>query len=130
MTKFSSLVCKRFYTEWRFKKAGTNDFRLAVEAAGGKNLEPFFEAWIHGTAIPELRFTYEAGTTSAVVRFEHRRDVIPVPVMVSVTYSSGEIEDIVVPVVERTVERTIPLKGPVRVIEVNRDNGALAEFAK
>ena len=125
---FSGL--KRFYTEWRFKKAGTNDFRLAVEAAGGKNLEPFFEAWIHGTAIPELRFTYEAGTTSAVVRFEHRRDVIPVPVMVSVTYSSGEIEDIVVPVLERTVEQTIPLKGPVRVIEVNRDNGALAEFAK
>ena len=79
---FSGL--KRFYTEWRFKKAGTNDFRIAVEAAGGKNLEPFFEAWIHGTAIPELRFTYEAGTTSAVVRFEHRRDVIPVPVMVSV----------------------------------------------
>ena len=50
---------RRFYTEWRFKKAGTDDFRAAIEAAGARDLKPFFEAWIYGTAIPELRFTYE-----------------------------------------------------------------------
>ncbi len=125
---FSGL--RRFYTEWRFKKAGTDDFRLAVEAAGGKNLSPFFEAWIYSTAIPELRFSYEVGPTSAVVRLEHRRDVIPVPVTVTVNYVSGELEDVVIPVLEHTVERTIALKGPVRTIEVNRDNAALAEFTK
>jgi hypothetical protein len=33
-----------------------------------------------------------------------------------------------VPVTEKTVERTLPLKGPVRSIEANRDHGALAEI--
>ena len=121
---------RRFYDQWRFKKAGTDDFRVAVEAAGGTHLAPFFEAWINGTAIPELSFSYETSASSAVVRFEHRREVIPVPVTVTVNYASGELEDVVVPVVEQKVERTIPLKGPVRTIEVNRDNAALAEFVR
>ena len=121
---------RRFYTDWRFKKAGTDDFRAAVEASGAKTLAPFFEAWIYGTAIPELRFTYEAGPTSALLRFEHRREVLPLPVTVTVTYASGATEDIVVPVTEQKVERTIPLQGPVRTIEANRDNAALAEFSR
>jgi hypothetical protein len=33
-------------------------------------------------------------------------------------------------VLERTIERTVHLKGPIRAIEVNRDNAALAEFTK
>jgi hypothetical protein len=121
---------RRFYTDWRFKKAGTDDFRIAVEAAGAKNLSPFFEAWIYGTAIPELRFSYEIGPTNAVVRLEHRREMIPLPVTVTVNYASGELEDFVVAVLEPSVERTIPLKGPVRSIEVNRDNAAIAEFVR
>jgi aminopeptidase N len=121
---------RQFYVDWRFRKAGTDDFRAAMEAAGERDLTPFFEAWIYGTGIPQLRFSYEAGPSSAVVRFEHRRDVIPVPVTVTVTYVGGDTEEIVVPVVERAIERTIPLKGPVRAIEANRDNAALAEFTK
>ena len=119
-----------FYEKWRFRKAGTEDFRAVMEAAGGRNLAAFFEAWIYGTAIPEVRFSYDAGPSSAVLRFEHRRDVIPVPVTVTVTYETGGVEEFVVPVVERAVERTVPLSGPVREIEVNRDNAALAEFTR
>ena len=126
---FSGL--RRFYAEWRFRKAGTDDFRQAIQAAaGGRDLSAFFDAWIYRSAIPELRFTYEAGPSSATVRFEHRREVIPVPVTVSVMYADGTTEDVVVPVLEETIERTISLKGPVRTIEANRDNAALAEFTR
>jgi aminopeptidase N len=121
---------RRFYTVWKYRKAGTNDFRVAMEESGASDLTPFFEAWIYGTTIPELRFTYDAGPSSAVLRFEHRKEVVPVPVMVTVTYASGDREEFVIPILERAIERTIPLKGPVRIIEVNRDNGALAEFSK
>jgi hypothetical protein len=121
---------RRFYTDWRFRKAGTDDFRAAMEAAGAPNLTPFFEAWIYGTAIPELRFSYTVDASSAVLRFEHLGEVMPVPVTVSVTYVSGEREDVVVQVLERSIERTIPLKGPIREIDANRDNGALAEFPR
>lgn len=125
---FSGL--RRFYAEWRFRKAGTEDFRAAMEASGATGLAPFFEAWIYGTAIPQLHFSYDASPTSAVLRFEHRRDVIPVPVTVTVIYTTGETEDHIIFVRERTIERTVALKGAVRAIEVNRDNAALAEFTR
>jgi aminopeptidase N len=121
---------RQFYSKWRFRKAGTEDFRAAMEAAGGRDLGAFFEAWIYRTDIPELRFSYEAGPSSAILRFEHRREVMPVPVTVTITYAAGEAEEVVVPVLERSVERTVPLKGPVRSIEANRDNAALAEFTR
>jgi aminopeptidase N len=125
---FSGL--RRFYAEWRFRKAGTEDFRAAMEASGASGLAPFFESWIYGTTIPELHFSYTTGPTSALLRFEHKRDVMPVPVTVTITYTTGETEEHIVFVRERAVERTVPLKGAVREIEVNRDNAALAEFAK
>jgi hypothetical protein len=101
-----------------------------MEEAGGRDLAAFFEGWIYGTAIPEVRFSYTAGPSSAVLRFEHRREVMPVPVTVTVTYESGSIEEFVIPVVERAIERTVPLSGPIRAIEVNRDHAALAEFER
>jgi hypothetical protein len=121
---------RRFYADFRFRKAGTEDLRAAMEASGAKGLEPFFEAWLYGTAIPELRFTYSVQEDSALLRFEHKREVIPLPVTVTITYANGDTEEHVIAVLERTIERTVPLKGPIREISVNRDNAALAEFGK
>ena len=56
---------RRFYAEWRFKKAGTDDFRAAMEAATGRDLGPFFEAWIYGVAIPRVAFTYRSPDASS-----------------------------------------------------------------
>ena len=122
---------RRFYAEWRFKKAGTDDVRAAMEAASGRDLSSFFEAWIFGVAIPRVKFSYEIKDSSqAIVRFEHRADVMELPVTVTVTYRSGETENVVIPVGERVIERGIKLKGAVRAIEVNQDHAALAEFEK
>ena len=103
---------RRFYSEWRFKKAGTDDFRVAMEAATGRDLGPFFEAWIFGVTIPRVAFSYRSpDANSIVVKFEHRGEVAPVPITVTVTYTSGETESVVVPVTERVVERTLPRQG-------------------
>ena len=56
----------------------------------------------------------------------HLAEVAPVPVTVTVTYSSGATESMVVPVTERVVERTIQLTGAVRSIDANRDHAAVA----
>jgi aminopeptidase N len=120
---------RQFYADWRFKKAGTDDFRRSMEAAGGRDLTAFFEAWIYGSRIPGLTFSekvIDAG--QAQIRFEHQGEVMPVPVTVTIVYRSGETEHVVVPVVDRVVERTLPLKGPVRSIEANRDHAALADI--
>jgi hypothetical protein len=123
---------RRFYSEWRFRKAGTDDFRAAMEATTGKDLKAFFEAWIYGAGIPRIAFSYRSpDATSVIVRLEHRGDVDPVPITVTVTYVTGETEDYVVPVTEKVVERTIPLKkGAVRKIEANEDNAALVEIER
>ncbi len=115
---------RRFYSEWRFKKAGTDDFRVAMEAATGRDLGPFFEAWIYGVTIPRVAFSYRSpDANSIVVKFEHRGEVAPVPITVTLTYTSGETESVVVPVTERVVERTLPVKGALRKVEANEDNG-------
>ncbi len=119
---------REFYREWKFRKAGTNDFRLAMERVSGHDLASYFDAWIYGSAIPELRFTSAIDGDTATVRFEHRGDIIPVPVTVSIEYAGGQIDDVVVTVTEQTVERTLPLRGTVRSIDANRDYGAVAEI--
>ena len=77
---------------WRFKKAGTDDFRVAMEAATGRDLGPFFEAWIFGVTIPRVAFSYRSlgDNNSIAVKFEQRGDVAPVPITVTLTYASGE----------------------------------------
>jgi hypothetical protein len=121
---------RQFYSQWRFRKAGTDDFRTVMEAVCRRDLGPFFEGWIHGTAVPTLKFTYEEKSGAVVVRFEHRAEVIQVPVTVTITYMTGVTEQIIVPVTERVVERTIPLNATLRKVEANNDNAALANFEK
>jgi peptidase M1-like protein len=123
---------RRFYTTWRYQKAGTDDFRVAMESASSRTLDRFFEGWIYGTAVPRLRFSSTVDPTSRqiVVRFEHRADVLEVPVTVTLLYADGTSEDVVVAVADRVTERTLPLKGALRGIDVNRDNGAVAEIER
>ena len=122
---------RRFYSEWRFKKAGTDDFRQAMEAATGRDLGPFFEAWIFGVTIPRVAFSYRSpDANSIVVKLEHRGDIAPVPITVTVTYTNGETESVVVPLTDRVAERKIPVKGALRKVEANEDNAALVEIEK
>ena len=52
---FSGL--RRFYTDRRYQKAGTEDFERAIEAESGRMLDRFFERWIYGTGIPRIRYS-------------------------------------------------------------------------
>jgi len=119
---------REFYRAWKFRKAGTDDFRRAMEKASGMDLTAFFEGWIYGSAVPSLGFSSTLTPAEARIRLEHRGAIIPTPVTVSILYMDGSLEELVVLVNDRVVDRTLPLKGPVREIEVNRDYGAVAEI--
>jgi hypothetical protein len=54
--------------------------------------------------------------------------VFDLPVTVSLTYTSGRTADIVVPLTETIVERSLPTTEAVRQVQVNRDSAAIAEF--
>ena len=120
-----------FYSTWRYKKAGTDDLRTAMEQAAGRPLERFFDRWIYGSAIPAVRFTSRVEGQSLHVRFEQQSgDVFDFPVTVTITYADGSSEDVVVAVTDTLIERTIPLKKSVRAVAANRDGGALIEIVK
>jgi hypothetical protein len=121
---------RAFYQQWKFKKAGTDDFRQVMERAAGRNLERFFAMWVFGSDIPRIKFTSHLSATEAIVRFEQLDTVVDAPVTVTITYDSGNIESVVVVLTEKHTEHTIALKGRVRTIAANADNAALVEIER
>jgi hypothetical protein len=54
--------------------------------------------------------------------------VFDIPVTVRLVLADGRTRDVMVPVTDRQVARSIPSDTPVREVQVNRDFAALAEF--
>jgi len=124
---------RRFYEDWRFRKAGTDDFRRAIEGEVGAPLDRFFERWVHGDTLPQLAFTYrveegEGGRSDAVVRFEQTGPVFDVPVTVTLDYLDRASVDVLVKVTDRVVEHRVPLTGKLKAITANKDELTLAEI--
>jgi len=124
---------KRFYHQWRFRKAGTDALQSAFEIEAGRSLSRFFDRWIHDDGLPELKFSSRvedaASGEEIVLRFEQLTErIFELPVTVNLTYRSGPGETVVVPVTERVTEVRVPLRGPVRRVDVDRDELALAEI--
>ena len=97
---------QRFYREFRFKKAGTDDFRRIFEAESKLPLQRFFQKWIMGATLPKLRVTsrIEDAQQAAIVRVEQIGDVFDVPVTVAVQYADGSSEDVTLVITEATSE--------------------------
>jgi hypothetical protein len=125
---------RRFYTESRFRKVGSDDLRQAMEAESGRPLERFFERWVYNAALPKITFSYriEAGANGneAVLHFEQSGEVFDLPVTVTVQYADRKAADVVVPVTDRVVEVRVPLAGPLRTIDISKDDGTVAEIAR
>ncbi len=117
---------RRFYRTSRFKKAGTEDLRAAMEAESGQPLERFFEKWIYGSTLPRLKLASRVEDNDIVVTVEQVGEIFDVPVTVTVQYADRKPVDVVIPVTERVVEKRIPLGGVLprhRVQQERRDAG-------
>jgi hypothetical protein len=127
---------RRFYFEWRFRKAGSDDLRLAMEAESGTSLVRFFERWIYESRVPRLKFSWRtereigAGREAAVLRFEQAGDLFDVPVTVTFDYEDREAVNVVVKVTDAVTEMRVPLEGRLRRVDVNRDQAAVARIDK
>jgi hypothetical protein len=126
---------RRYYREWRFRKAGTDDLRKAFEAETERSLERFFERWIHEAGLPRVRFTHRLepgpdGTQRVVARFEQIGREFDLPITVTLHFADASLVDVVVPVNAPTVEERILIAQQVRRVEVNRDEAALVEIVR
>ncbi len=129
---------RRYYTDWRFQKAGTEDLRRAFEQESDVPLARFFERYIHETGLPDLTFSYtpeaapgETVASAVRLRFEQQtEELYDVPVTVTLQYSTGDTQEVVVGVTERVTDARVPLRGVLRGVDVNRDFQALARITQ
>jgi hypothetical protein len=54
--------------------------------------------------------------------------IFDVPVTVRLVHTNGQTRDVIVPVTDKQVTRSIQTESPVREVQINRDSAALAEF--
>jgi hypothetical protein len=137
---FSGL--RRFYAEWRFKKAGTDDLRRAMEQESGRDLGRYFDQWVLGEGVPRVSGSWrlvqgaaagagtgaQGGAPEVEIRLEQAGEVFDVPVTVSLEYQDDRTQTVVAKLTERTTDMRIPLTGRLRKIELNRDQAAVGIF--
>jgi len=117
---------RRFYRVSRFHKAGTEDFRAAMEAESGRTLDRFFERWIYGSSLPRLQVQYRIDGGDLVVRVDQVGEIFDVPLALTLDYGDRK-STVFVPVVERTVEQRVRLTGTLRGVDFTKDEATLAE---
>jgi aminopeptidase N len=83
---FSGL--RDFYATWRYEKAGTDDFRVAMEKAGGQPLERFFERWIYGARFPPSG-SRRSRRQPAARPLRAEGEIFDIPITVTITYADG-----------------------------------------
>jgi hypothetical protein len=119
-----------FQHRFLFAKAGTDDFREALESASGKDLRPYFEEWIYGTSLPRLRYGWRVETTKegrrTAVRFEARDLPGEVPLEVTLV---GDRERVTrtIPLPPRGGTFTFDTPWAPRRVEVNANRALLVE---
>ena len=115
---------RRFYRDFRFRKAGTDDLQRALEAASRVSLQRFFDRWIYGDTLPHVRAVARtetaAGCQELVIRLEQAGEVFDVPVAVTLDYADRPPVEITVRLGEAQQEFRIPLAGPLRRLDLNR----------
>jgi Peptidase family M1 domain len=119
---------RRFYADFRYKKAGTDDLRLAMEAASGRELTRFFDRWVHDSGLPRVRLTTAIKGDVVDVGYEQSGEVYDVPVTVTLQYVDGTSEDHVVALTEPSSTHTVKGRSAIRSVDFNRDDAAIGHF--
>ena len=118
-----------FYEDRRYQKAGTEDLERAMEIASGRVLDRFFDRWIYNAELPRVSYRSTIADRSVTVEFEQTGPAIfDIPVTVRLVLANGQTRDVIVPVTDKQVTRSIPTDTRVREVQINRDSAALAEF--
>ena len=123
---------RRFYAAQRFRKPATDDLRAAMESAAGRPLQRFFDRWVYGSTLPQVRVTSRVepavSDRALVVRIDQIGELFDVPIAVTVQYADRPPQALVIPVSDRSTEIRIPLTGAFRRLEIRpEDDGGLVK---
>ena len=118
---------RRYYTTWRFKKAGTDDLKAALQEGTPLKLDRFFDRWIRGSGLPRIQMSWrnEEGATG-VIRINQSGETFDFPLSVSVQYADGRSELRTLRVTDSAFEERLQVTAPIRRVSV-RDSLSLFE---
>ncbi len=124
---------RRFYTESRFKKVGTDNVRQAFEAESGETLDRFFDGWIFSADLPTIRITRqivtgESGPALKLVFEQEQPELFDFVIPLAIRYTSGKSDLQEVRVRERSTEVTLPLSGQLKTVDPDPDHITLVNF--
>ena len=115
---------QRFYRTHRFSKAGTDDLKKAFEAETTVPLGRFFDRWILGFTLAEIRMTWRmADDKHVAVRIEQLGDTFDFPLTLTIQHGDGRTELVSVAVTTPIHEALIPVAAPVRRVDTRDDTG-------
>ena len=122
---------RKFYTEWRFRKAGTDDLQAAFQAGTPRNLDVFFEKWIRGFTLPRVKITWrmEDDGRTGVIRAEQKADPFDFPLTVVLQTADGQSQERTLTITGAVYEERVPLSSPLRKVTV-RDPLTYFELAR
>ena len=124
---------RAFLGRFRYAKAGTEDFRSALEEASGRDLRPYFERWIYGSGLPVLLWSSRVERIDGGFRttIDVRPQDLPGPVplqLTAVTVAGAEVRSVVLGVEGGTC--TIDTRQEPRRVGLNDDRGLLARVER
>ncbi|MEO5510247.1 MAG: M1 family aminopeptidase, partial [Longimicrobiales bacterium] len=115
---------QRFYRTHRFSKAGTDDLKKAFEAETAVPLSRFFDRWIQGFTMPEVRLTWRmADDTHVAVRIEQTGETFDFPLTLTILHGDGRTEQVPIVVTTPVHDALIPVAAPVRRVDTRDDVG-------
>jgi aminopeptidase N len=112
----------------------TRDFQRAMERASGRNLDGFFQQYVHGAGHPELDVNvgHADGLLSISVTQKQSgpgvADAFAFPLVVDVVDAAGETQRLKLPVDARSRSFAIPMADAPARIEVDPDMAVLCEL--
>ncbi|MEZ5316706.1 MAG: M1 family aminopeptidase [Vicinamibacterales bacterium] len=115
---------REFYATWRFRKAGTDDFRDAMQHHTTIDVGRFLDRWILGAVIPKLKLDARLSDDgrTAIVRVEQQQtDVFDLPLTLTIRYADGAVETRSLPITEASVERRLTLPRQARRIDIRQE---------
>jgi aminopeptidase N len=121
---------RRFYRAARFRNAGTLDFQVAMEAESRRPLDRFFDRWIYGSTLPRLNFSYRVEGGDVVLHIEQLGELFDLPVTVTLQYADKTSADVLIPVIDRSIDFRVALTGTLRTAEISKDDFSLASIGR
>jgi len=135
-------IMRMYYDKYKYKNAGTKDFKVLCEEISGKDLTDFFDQWIYkGKGRPEYEYSYKIDNFMGdnndsistlrlnIVQKQTDWDVYKMPVKITVVTDLGE-QEFTVFNFKKKQQFEQPVKGKIINVILDKDNWILKDAEK